>query len=388
MDGHMNRTAVVGVVLAWSGVCAADVDPLTGLEFVTITHPGNAAWVAQPNDPSDQANGRGQVNYEYKIAKTEVAGGLYNEFIAVAFDRPQSEWIPFLNYPSVTGGSNHMVGGVTWRQAAIFCNWLTNGKATNREAFLSGAYDVSTFGIASPFGYTDQRERSPGATYFLPTWDEWLKAAHYDPNKVNPDGSVGGWWKYANMRDQSLVYGPPPSFGGDGTGMANAGFGLPGFNEVNIPVGSYPTQLSPWGLLDSAGGTLEWMETARFHTTVDTVASRMMDSSAWGSSPGTANAGDYAGYRGSQEPDFAFSDNGFRIAMAIPAPGPACDSIDFNRDELLPDVQDIADFLFVFAGGVCPTPECNDIDFNNDTLFPDTADIEALLRVFGGGGCG
>ncbi len=70
-----------------------------------------------------------------------------------------------------------------------------------------------------------------------------------------------------------------------------------------------------------------------------------------------------------------------------------CDPIDFNSDTLFPDTTDIADFLTVFAGGVCdgqlPTdPPCNtDIDFNNDGLFPDTDDIGALIRVFGGGAC-
>ncbi len=72
---------------------------------------------------------------------------------------------------------------------------------------------------------------------------------------------------------------------------------------------------------------------------------------------------------------------------------PACDSIDFNGDLLYPDTQDIADFLSVFAGGVCDgqqpgdTPCNSDIDFNNDTLTPDTDDIAALLRVFAGGSC-
>lgn len=77
----------------------------------------------------------------------------------------------------------------------------------------------------------------------------------------------------------------------------------------------------------------------------------------------------------------------------IPSGCMSCDTIDFNHDGLLPDVQDIADFLTVFSGGVCsgqaPTdPPCNtDIDFNNDTLFPDVADITSLLSVFSGGAC-
>jgi hypothetical protein len=71
----------------------------------------------------------------------------------------------------------------------------------------------------------------------------------------------------------------------------------------------------------------------------------------------------------------------------------ACDCIDFNLDGLFPDTQDIADFLSVFAGGVCAgqqatDPPCNiDIDYNNDGLFPDTLDIESLLSTFAGGAC-
>lgn len=72
---------------------------------------------------------------------------------------------------------------------------------------------------------------------------------------------------------------------------------------------------------------------------------------------------------------------------------PPCDTIDFNGDLLFPDTQDIADFLSVFAGGVCAGQQpgdvpCNgDIDFNNDLLLPDAADIGSIIRVFGGGPC-
>jgi hypothetical protein len=71
---------------------------------------------------------------------------------------------------------------------------------------------------------------------------------------------------------------------------------------------------------------------------------------------------------------------------------PSCDSIDFNADGLFPDTLDIADFLSVYAGGLCDgqssPPPCNtDIDFNNDTLFPDTCDIDSLLAAFSGSGC-
>ncbi len=340
-EEHMRaRTTILAALLAPALPAAADIDPLSGIDFVTVGAVGNAPWVGD-GSPNDQAVGRGQVNYEYRIGKMEITTGQWVEFMNAAFDRPQSEWLPFMNWPDNWGGAStspttaggrrwvapagqelRMVGDLTWRQAAIYCNWLHNNKSLDQSAFLTGAYDVSTFGDATPFGFTDQRERSPGARYFIPTWDEWLKAAHYDPNKQNPDGSVGGWWQYANKRDQVLIYGPPPAFGGDGTGMANAGFNLPGFTERFIPLASYPTQQSPWGLLDTAGGMTEWMETG-YYNSLGTLDARGLDGSGWGSSSGVAMAVDSIRTWGGEWPNLAFSDNGFRIAAVVPAPGGA-----------------------------------------------------------------
>jgi hypothetical protein len=69
----------------------------------------------------------------------------------------------------------------------------------------------------------------------------------------------------------------------------------------------------------------------------------------------------------------------------------ACDTIDFNRDLIFPDNQDVIDFINVFGGGDCPgngpTGDCNDLDFNNDGIFPDNADVVRFLEVFGGAEC-
>jgi hypothetical protein len=39
--------------------------------------------------------------------------------------------------------------------AAMYCNWLHNNQSTDRQAFLNGAYDVSTFGYSGTV-FTDQ----------------------------------------------------------------------------------------------------------------------------------------------------------------------------------------------------------------------------------------
>jgi hypothetical protein len=318
----------------------AQVDPASGIDFVTVGAVGNAPWQGN-GTPGDRAIGRGTVNYEYRIGKYEVKSNEWAEFFTAALDRPAGDEIPHVSLPAFTGMAGTTPqntqnpnaqaftttpasawrgsGGITWRTAAIYCNWLHNGKATNREAFLSGAYDVSTFGVATPFGYSDQRERSPGAKYFIPAWDEWLKAVHYDPNKQNSDGTIGGWWQYANMRDSWLTYGPPPSFGGDGTGMANSGFTLPGFAEINIPLNSYPTQQTAWGLIDAAGMTSEWTEYAL--EGFGTLVGRGSDGSFWTSSSGGSNAGDSIFELGAGDPpDLNSLRFGFRVAAVVPAP--------------------------------------------------------------------
>jgi hypothetical protein len=81
--------------------------------------------------------------------------------------------------------------------------------------------------------------------------------------------------------------------------------------------------------------------------------------------------------------DVQYLPNGVVVSVV----GVTCDSIDFNRDTLFPDTQDIDDYLAVFAGGPCPTSACGDVDFNNDGLLPDADDIQAFLRVFSGGSC-
>ncbi|MCC6321257.1 MAG: SUMF1/EgtB/PvdO family nonheme iron enzyme, partial [Phycisphaerales bacterium] len=201
----------VGAAAWWASAGLADIDPATGIDFVRIGAVGNAPY--HDPTPNSFVNGRGGVSYEYSIGRFEVTTEQWVRFFNAAFDRPVNDRIPHLvvpdhwgaaaTAPTTPGGrrwtvpaGNAMlpVSDISWRMAAIYCNWLHNGQSTDRAAFMSGAYDVTTFGFESGvpnLRFTDQREHSPGARYWIPTWDEWLKSAHYDPDKVNQDGSVG-----------------------------------------------------------------------------------------------------------------------------------------------------------------------------------------------------
>jgi formylglycine-generating enzyme required for sulfatase activity len=340
--GVIMHTRVIAVfsALVGGGCALAQPDP-SGIEFVTIGAAGNAPW-AGDGTPGDRAIGRGRVDYEHRIGRFEVTTAQWVEFYNAAFDRPRADWIPHLappdawgavpTTPNTPGGLRWRVpaghemlptGNISWRMAAIYCNWLHNDKSPARAAFLSGAYDVSTFGYLGQSSiFTDQFTRSPGARYAIPTWDEWLKAVHYDPNKANPDGSVGGWWLHPNMTDIPLTYGPPGLVINGHPTQANGGWDdltFPGFNPWRVPLGAYPSVMSPWGLLDAAGGATEWTEEVMYVNDVFR-AFRLLDGSALDTSDDprirdrvSASAGAF--------PSLSTHELGLRGVELIPTPG-------------------------------------------------------------------
>lgn len=327
------RGILSALVLATFGrTASADIDPLSGIDFVRITHPGNAPWPGN-GTPNDRAIGRGGVDYEYHIGRFEVTTAQWAEFFNAAYDRPQADWLPHLTPPTFWGAApttpntpggrrwsvpagNEMLptGNISWRMAAMYCNWLHNNKGTAREAFLDGAYDVSTFGY---FGniFTDQAAHHPGARYWIPTWDEHLKASHYDPHRNGPD--QGGWWTYNITSDTAPVYGPPGLLVNGVPAQANAGWSeFGGYDPDLVPLGAYSDVTSPWGLFDTAGGTKEWTESILTGPALP--PTRFLDGSAW--VVGSA-ASDRIMGGASDFPSFSTFDFGFRIASSVPTPG-------------------------------------------------------------------
>ncbi len=312
---------------SFCGPAHADIDPLSGIDFVRITHPGNAPW-AGDGTPNDRAIGRGSVGYEYSIGRFEVTTSQWVQFFNAAYDRPVADRLPHLippdhwgavgATPNTPGGlrwqvpaGNQMrpVGDISWRMAAMYCNWLHNNKSTDRQAFLNGAYDVSTFGYVGS-NFTDQLTHHPDARYWIPTWDEHLKASHYDPHRFGPD--QGGWWLYNTTRDVPTIPGAPPSMGG--IGEANTGGWGGGPSPFSIPLGAYSDVTSPWGLFDTAGGTAEWIEDVRF---VAGTRTRLYEGSWWVDGPPVA---DRISAVSDVFPSLSTFDLGFRIASSVPGP--------------------------------------------------------------------
>ncbi|HYF14052.1 MAG TPA: hypothetical protein VD971_03150, partial [Phycisphaerales bacterium] len=91
----------VAITVCVQEVCA-DIDPVSGIDMVTIGAAGNAPWQGN-GTPFDQTIGRGSVGYEYRIGKFEVSTANWVEFYNAAYDRPPTDWIPYVLPPQEDG---------------------------------------------------------------------------------------------------------------------------------------------------------------------------------------------------------------------------------------------------------------------------------------------
>ena len=257
--------------LATSIACAQPA-PDYGFEWRTIGAPGNAP--ALPSQFPFLAEPNGQVNYEFRLTRTEVTNTQWLEFVDVysrlhpepivindiAFSGPHNYYTT--NNPdnfgwfTEPGGENDPVR-MSWFYAARFCNWLHNGKVNQAWAFESGAYTMSGYQQLPDGSWTGQWTRSPGAIFWIPSVDEWCKGMYYDPNKNGP--GQAGYWLYPNSSD-TVPIGGPPGMPGVQTSAGDWSAPWPGF----VPVGSYPQSQSPWGLLDGSGGVSEYIESPHY----------------------------------------------------------------------------------------------------------------------------
>jgi formylglycine-generating enzyme required for sulfatase activity len=136
--------------------------------------------------------------------------------------------------------------------------------------------------------------RNAGARIFLPTEDEWYKAAFYD-------GSSDSYFDYPAGSDAQTMCALP----GAAANTANCNSAVGDFTNV----GSYPGSASPYGTLDQGGNTQEWNETI-FHE-----LDRGIRGGSFFASPDDLTAAPYV----TSSPTGEVATKGFRLASPVPA---------------------------------------------------------------------
>ena len=274
------------------------------IDWVPVGDPLNACDV-------QGSNCFGTVAQAYQISKYEVTNAQYAEFLnakAGALD-PLALYNPNMNpaaglnggitqslgvYTAVVGRENMPVNHVTFYDALRFTNWLNNGQGTGNTE--NGAY-LLLGGTPTPTnGLTATRDVS--ASIFLPTENEWYKAAYYDIGSGSYDP-----YPFADGFNGAVCESPA----GTTSHSANCDFPVGSSDLTNV--GSY-TGASPNGTYDQGGNVFEWTE--GLSATNRVLRGRSFISPSAQLAAASQSAGN---------PGDAFKDVGFRVASPIPEPG-------------------------------------------------------------------
>jgi formylglycine-generating enzyme len=194
---RLNRLATPAVVALILVSFAVSNARAGAIAWVTVGDPGNAA----------DTTGYGAVANSFQIMKYEYTNAQYTDFLnSVAATDTYSLYNTFMgsnarggitrsgsagsySYSVKTYMGDKPVNFVSWFDAARVANWLQNGQGSGSTE--TGAYTLvggQTSGTAPA--------RNSGAQFYIPTEDQWYKAAYYKGGGTN-----AGYWDYATQSD-------------------------------------------------------------------------------------------------------------------------------------------------------------------------------------------
>jgi sulfatase modifying factor 1 len=334
-------------------------NPLTEAAPITI----DTLRVGNAGNLSELQSGYGAVGYDYLIGKYEVTNAQYAAFLngvdpsgantlrlyhqsmffsalgGINFDAGANAGS---KYTVKLGHGNNPVAFVSWYDAVRFANWLHNGQGAGDTE--NGAYTLGRLGAeANPLN--ERLTRNPGARWFLPSEDEWYKAAYH-----KNDGVTGNYWAYPTTTNTEPFSDQPP--GNDAPNPSNTanilktdqiangyddGYATTGTvsfdNGANYltNVGAYPLSISPYGTLDQGGNLWEWNEALLSAVNCPQCIYRGLRGSSWdegapklrsdyqyGISPGIGDYG-YIGFRVATIPEpntLIIASTGFAAVLA------------------------------------------------------------------------
>jgi formylglycine-generating enzyme required for sulfatase activity len=252
----------------------------------------------------------GAVGYAYSIGTYEVTKAQYTEFLnAVAKADPGGLYHVSMDsnfggitrngspgsytYSAIAGRGDIPVSSVSVYDALRFANWLQNGQPTGSQDASTtegGAYTITAAGISN-----NSITRNAGAQIFLPSENEWYKAAYYD-------ASSSSYFDYpAGSNTQTTCAAPTAT-----ANSANCNHSVGDYTNA----GSYTGSASPYGTFDQGGNAWEFTETI-----VSGSLRKNRGGSALSDQPQYLSAAFYD----SVDPSVDYV-SGFRMASAIPEP--------------------------------------------------------------------
>jgi formylglycine-generating enzyme required for sulfatase activity len=258
------------------------------IEFVDVGYTGNAA----------DTTGYGAVPYEYRMGTYEVTQDAITKATASGLaDVTAGDW---------TG--NQPAASISWYEAAAFVNWLntSSGKTAAYDLTFSGSWSMALWSSEQAWtaGGTNLY-RNKNAYYFLPSENEWYKAAYY-----NAAGTNYFLYPTASNTDVIAV--------ASGTDAGTAVYNFAGLEPAAV---TNAGGLSPFLTMGQGGNVSEWMESAFDGTNSVASAERAARGGSYQSFyyPGLTTSPLISSARGIGVPSNEIRNLGFRVA-SVPEP--------------------------------------------------------------------
>ncbi len=247
-------------------------------DWATVGNPGNAPDQLYTSGNPDNLQ-FGAVANTYRISKHEVTNAQYTEFLnavdpmgtnpnsvynasmgiadqrgGIAFNAAAASGS---KYSSKTNMGNKPVNHVSFFDSMRFVNWLENGQPTGGSGTESGVYTI---------GNGSNETRAPGVTFFIPSEDEWYKAAYHQP--AAQGGDTDNYWLYPTASNSAPTIATANAVGdisnpGPNVANYNSGAdwnGLEGNGNVTTVGSAGPLSASFYGTFDQGGNVYEWVE--------------------------------------------------------------------------------------------------------------------------------
>ncbi|MCE9609433.1 MAG: SUMF1/EgtB/PvdO family nonheme iron enzyme [Chthoniobacter sp.] len=146
--------------------------------FVPIGDAGNLGDASNPSGPA------GAVSYTYRMAVTTVSQDMIDKATAAGLTNVSAG--PWTGSQPATN--------LTWYEAAAFVNWLNTSTGHTAAYNLDlGAGTFAPWAPAQAWQIGGQNLfRHKDAYYFLPSYEEWYKAAFYNGTTYTPYATLNG----------------------------------------------------------------------------------------------------------------------------------------------------------------------------------------------------
>jgi formylglycine-generating enzyme required for sulfatase activity len=210
------------------------------------------------------------------------------------------------SYATTKNGS-FPVNYVSWGDTARLCNWLQNGQPSEPEG--NGTTETGAYTLNGDTTNLMTETRNTGATYFIPTENEWYKSAYYKGGSTN-----AGYWTHPT-KSNTAPGNTLPDTGNNANFYDYYDTGNGGYTDPTnylTPVGAFSASPGPYGTYDMSGDVWQWNE-----ANISGEYRGLRGGSFYGFSDALASSDRYSGY-----PTSGYGNIGFRVASSAASPEP------------------------------------------------------------------